>query len=119
MGGSQIGRIREEIRKIEKGKERVQIDGFIKTFGMMNVAKITLALRELKRDGKEYDKIVMSGPGNCLVEHGVGESRGFKPERKVKEVRDMTKGRQEWEVTYHMSEPKKLQCANGGEWWTK
>jgi hypothetical protein len=73
-----MGRIGEEIRNTEEGKERVLICGFIKTFGMTNVAEITLALRELKRGGKEFDKIVMSGPGNCLVEHGEGESRGFK-----------------------------------------
>jgi hypothetical protein len=74
----------------------------------MKVTEITSALRELKVDGKVFDKIVMSGPGNRLVEHGVGESRGFKPERKVKVVTDRRKGTQEWDITYHMTDPRKI-----------
>ncbi len=72
------------------------------------MAEITSALRELKEGGKVFEKIVVSGPGNCLVEHGVGESRGFKPERKVKVVTDRKKGRQEWDITYHMSDPSTI-----------
>jgi hypothetical protein len=108
IGGSQMGRIGEEISKMGKETGQVRVDGQIKTFGMMNVTEITSALRELKVEGPEFDNIVMSGPGNSLVEHGVGECRGFKPERKVRVVTDIRKGTQELDISYHMTDPRKI-----------
>jgi hypothetical protein len=49
------------------------------------------------------EKVVLSGPGNCLLEHGEGGSRGFKAERKVMVRKDVVSGKQECEVAYHMT----------------
>ncbi len=103
-----MGRIGAEISKMQKEKGRVQVEDHIKTFGMIKVHETTSALRELKSAGKEYEGVILSGPGNCLVEHGVGESRGFKPERKVRVVTDSRKGKQEMDITFHMTDPRKI-----------
>ncbi len=53
--------------------------------------------------------IVVGGPGNSLMEHGVGDWRRFGPERTVK-VSQSTGGKvvERWEVRYHMQEPRKI-----------
>jgi hypothetical protein len=108
IGGSQMGRIGAEIGKIQKEKGRVRVEDHIKTFGMMKEHEVISALRELKRDGKEFESVILSGPGNSLVEHGVGDCRGFKPERKVRVLTDRRKGTQELDISYHMTDPRKI-----------
>jgi hypothetical protein len=103
VGGSQLGRIGNGMENVGKGK--VEVGGLVKTYGMANVVETTPALRELVRKGEHFDAVVISGPGNCLVEHGQEDTGGFKPERKVKVKTDLSRGVQEWEVIYHMTRP--------------
>jgi hypothetical protein len=51
------------------------------------------------------EKVVVGGSGNCLMEHGNENDRGFRPERKVAVRRDRVRGR---EVAYHMTEPRRI-----------
>jgi hypothetical protein len=106
VGGSQLGRIGKEVEKVAKGK--IEVGALVKTYGMVETTETMPTLRELVRKGEQFDAVVISGPGNSLVEHGREENRGFKPERKVKVKTDLTKGVQEWEVTYHMTSPRKI-----------
>jgi hypothetical protein len=71
--------------------------------------EVNKALRELAVIEDYPTSIVIGGPGNSLMEHGVGDGRGFGPERTVK-VRQSTVGKvvERWEVKYHMSEPRKI-----------
>jgi hypothetical protein len=108
IGGSQMGRIGAEISKVQKENGRVRVEDHIKTFGMIKVNEITSALRELKSGGKEFESVILSGPGNCLVEHGVGDGRGFNLERKVRVMTDRRKGTQELDISYHMTDPRKI-----------
>ncbi len=50
----------------------------------------------------------MGGSGNCLMEHGNENDRGFRPERKVAVRRDRVSGKQGREVAYHMTEPRRI-----------
>ena len=106
VGGSQFGRISEEISK--NGNRGVEVCGMVKTNGGMDVDSISIALRELAESGVTPDKVVIGGPGNRLVEHGREGMRGFWPERKVSVRRDRESGVDEWDVTYHMTDPKKI-----------
>jgi len=58
--------------------------------------------------GLLVDKIVIGGPGNSLVKHGIGGERGFGAERKV----TLTEGKGAVEdrasTTYHLTEPGRM-----------
>ncbi len=42
------------------------------------------------------------------MEHEKKGQRGYKPERKVAVRKDVVSGKQEWEVSYHMTEPRRI-----------
>ncbi len=46
------------------------------------------ALDELAGLGIHPEKVLIGGPTNSLVEHGIGGMRGFGPERKVRIRKD-------------------------------
>jgi hypothetical protein len=76
---------------------------------MLTGDEVNKALRELAVIGEYQTSIVIGGPGNSLMEHGVGDWRGYGPERTVK-VSQSSGGKvvEHWEVKYHMQEPRKI-----------
>jgi hypothetical protein len=96
IGGSQMRRIKYELQKIGEG--RVEVVGLIKTYGEVDNKKVSITLRELATTGQSLDKVILGGPSNCLVEHGKLGQRGFWPERKVTDRKNMASGRQEWDI---------------------
>jgi hypothetical protein len=107
IGASQIGRMKSEIENL--GIDGVDVVKTVKVCGMLTDEEVNKALRELAVIGEYPTSIVIGGPGNSLMEHGVGDWRGFGPERTVK-VRQSTGGKvvERWEVRYHMNAPRKI-----------
>jgi hypothetical protein len=107
IGASQMGRMKCEIEKL--GCEGVDVVKMVKLSGLLTDEEVNKALRELEVIGEYPTSIVIGGPGNSLMEHGIGDWRGFGPERTVK-VRQSTGGKvvERWEVRYHMDAPRKI-----------
>jgi hypothetical protein len=107
VGASQVGRVGSEI--VKTGGEGLDVVKVVKLSGMLTDEGVNKALRELAQIEEYPTSIVVSGPSNSLMEHGVGEWRGFGPERTVK-VRHISGGKvvERWEVRYHMQDPRKI-----------
>jgi hypothetical protein len=90
VGGSQLGRIKDELKKL--GGEKVEIVGMVRIPGELDEGKVQIALDELAGMDGMVDKVIVGGPTNSLMVHGTGERRGFCPERKVLVRRDETTG---------------------------
>jgi hypothetical protein len=71
-------------------------------------------LRELQKKKGEMDVVVVGGPTNSLVRHGKEGSRGFGGERVVKVSRTES-GQEEWKVTYHLTDPVKINMVEKAE----
>ncbi len=106
VGGSQMGRIKDEIGK--RVDEGVRVEQMVRIHGEMTMEKVNKALSELAVLEGYPEVLVFGGPGNSLVEHGTGESRGFGPERTVKVVNGKGGKEERWEVRYHMEEPRRI-----------
>jgi hypothetical protein len=105
VGGSQFRRLKVEMERKGKG---VSVVGMVGTKGRMDEETVSIALRELAGMGEMPDKIVIGGPGNSLMAHGMEGERGFWPERKVTVVTHDETGETEMRVGYHMTEPKRI-----------
>ncbi len=81
-GSSQMGRMKDEIERLTG--DGVVVEKLIRMKGEMTEDVENKALRELAMIGEYPSVIMIGGPGNSLMEHGVGEWRGFGPERTVK-----------------------------------
>jgi hypothetical protein len=94
---------------VKTGVEGVDVVKVVKLSGLLTDEGVNKALRELAQIEEYPTSIVVSGPSNSLMEHGVGEWRGFGPERTVK-VRHISGGKvvERWEVRYHMQDPRKI-----------
>jgi hypothetical protein len=81
----------------------------VKVSGLLTDESVNKALSELAVIGDYPTSIVVGGPGNSLMEHGVDGGRGFGPERTVK-VSQCSRGKvvERWKVRYHMQEPRKI-----------
>jgi hypothetical protein len=64
-------------------------------------------LRELGKKKGKMDTVIVGGPTNSLVRHGKEGARGFGGERAVKVGRKVG-GQEEWKVTYHLTDPVKI-----------
>jgi hypothetical protein len=107
VGGSQLGRMRDEIvRMTETG---VKIEKMVRVRGQVTDEAVDQALSELAIMETYPDVIVIGGPGNSLMVHGGGEVRGFDPERTVRMRKNETG--ELWEVRYHMENPKRITMA--------
>ncbi len=82
IGASQMGRMKSEMEKLGCGD--VEVVKMIKLSGLLTDDEVNKALRELAVIGEYPTNIVVGGPGNSLMEHGVGDWKGFGPERTVK-----------------------------------
>jgi hypothetical protein len=60
------------------------------------------------------DTVVVGGPTNSLVRHGKEGSRGFGGERELK-VGKTEKGEEEWKVSYHLTDPVKINMVEKAE----
>jgi hypothetical protein len=106
VGGSQMGRLKDEIERI--GEKSAVMQKMVRVHGAVTTVAVDKALAELAVLEGYPDFIVVGGPGNSIMEHGTGEHRGFGPERTVR-VKDTRDGRGEkWEVRYHMENPRKI-----------
>jgi hypothetical protein len=113
VGGSQMGRIRDEMKKL--GGDRVDIVGMVRIPGELDEKAVNFALDELAGLDGLVDKVLVGGPTNSLVVHGVGDQRGFFPERKVLVREDSVTGEQEWCSSYHMTDPRKISMSERRE----
>jgi hypothetical protein len=107
IGASQMGRMKCEIEKMSDGD--VEVVKMVKVSGLLTDDKVNKALRELAVIGDYPTSIVVGGPGNSLMEHGVDDGRGFGPERTFK-VSQCSEGAvvERWKVRYHMQDPRKI-----------
>ncbi len=106
MGGSQLGRIKDEIgRRVDGG---VKVEKMVRIQGELTMERVNKALSELAVLEGYPEVIVFGGPGNSLVEHGTGEDRGFGPEGAVRVVNGKGDQGERWEVRYHMEEPRRI-----------
>jgi hypothetical protein len=109
VGGSQLGRMRDEIvRMTETG---VKIEKMVRMRGQVTDETVDQALSELAIMETYPDVIVIGGPGNSLMVHGGAEVRGFDPERTVRMRKSETGHGEQWEVRYHMENPKRITMA--------
>jgi hypothetical protein len=106
VGGSQMGRIKDEIGK--RMDASVRVEQMVRIHGEMTMDKVNKALAELAVLEGYPEVLVFGGPGNSLMEHGTGENRGFGPERTVKVVNGKGGKGEQWEVRYHMEEPRRI-----------
>jgi hypothetical protein len=107
IGSSQMGRMKDEIERMTG--DGVVVKKLIRMRGEMTEDVVNKAPRELAMIGEYPSVIVIRRPGNSLMEHGVGEWRGFGPERTVK-VSKSAGGRtaEKWGVRYHMQDPRRI-----------
>jgi hypothetical protein len=71
-------------------------------------------LDELEKKVGEMDMVVIGGPTNSLVRHGKKEGRGFGGERQVR-IEKKRSGEEVWKVTYHMTDPAKINMIERSE----
>jgi hypothetical protein len=64
-------------------------------------------VEEIHRLKDDVDVVVIGGPANSLVKHGKEGERGFGGERHVRVTKDKD-GDDEWNVTYHLTDPVKI-----------
>jgi hypothetical protein len=73
VGGSQMGRIKDEIgKRVDDG---VRVEQMVRIHGEMTMEKVNKVLSELAVLECYPEVLVFGGPGNSLMEHGTGESR--------------------------------------------
>jgi hypothetical protein len=106
VGGSQIGRMAEEMG--QKGKDAVEVEGWVKVNGSLDRTEMESVVERVVELGKISDKVIIGGPGNSLFKHGRGDVKGFCPERTVKVERKVDGEVPRVSVQYHMTEPEKL-----------
>jgi hypothetical protein len=106
VGGSQIGRMAEEMG--QKGKDAVEVEGWVKVNGRLDRTEMESVVERVVELGKISDKVIIGGLGNHLFKHGRGDVKGFCPERTVKVERKVDGEVSRVGVQYHMTEPEKL-----------
>jgi hypothetical protein len=88
-------------------KDGMRVEKMVRMQGGWTDEKVNKALSELAPLEGYPGIIMVGGPGNSVMLHGAGDSRGFTPERTVK-VRKTGGSIRGMEVMYHMTEPKKI-----------
>jgi len=106
VGGSQIGRIAEEVGKV--GKQVVRQSVYVKVKGELSEEEMVRVCEEVEQLGQKFDKVVVGGPANSLVKHGMGERRGHRPERTVTVERDGSGRVTKIGTRYHGTEPTRV-----------
>jgi hypothetical protein len=112
VGASQMNRLGDEMRK--RHGDRVEVVGCVRMEGENTAMKNKRMVQEVGAMIGDVDVVVLGGPTNSLVRHGKEGERGFGGERlvKVKKLRD---GREEWNVTYHLTDPVKISMMEKAE----
>jgi hypothetical protein len=77
VGGSQMGRLKDEIERM--GEKSVVVQKMVRVQGAVTTVAVDKALAELAVLEGYPEFIVVGGPGNSFMEHGTGENRGFGP----------------------------------------
>ncbi len=106
VGGSQMGRLSEEVGV--KGKEAVEVEGWVKVNGRLDRQEMERALAKVVETGKLVEKVIIGGPGNSLIRYGSGNEKGFCPERTVKVERKGNGEVSRVSVEYHLTEPERV-----------
>ncbi len=104
VGGSQIGRLAKEMGD----RKGIDVLGMVRVKGRLDDSAVENALDELAGLGVQPEKVLIGGPTNSLVEHGVRGLRGFGPERKVRVRTDERGNVTELEASFHMTEPRRI-----------
>jgi hypothetical protein len=103
-------RIGEELMR----KDGVEVRGCVLMEAENTETRNMEMLRELEKKKGEMDVVVIGGPTNSLVRHGKEGARGFGGERLVK-VSRKEGGQEEWKVTYHLTDPVKINMVEKAE----
>ncbi len=106
LGGSQFGRMRDEIVRMDEAG--VKVEKMVRMRGQVTDEAVDQALAELAVLETYPDAFVIGGPGNSLMVHGRPEVRGFNPERTVRMRKGENGPSEKWEVRYHMEAPKRI-----------
>jgi hypothetical protein len=75
VSGSQIGRLAREL----DNRQGVRVVGVVRVKGRVDDNAVENALNELAGLREQPEKVLIGGPTNSLVEHGVGGLRGLGP----------------------------------------
>jgi hypothetical protein len=89
-------------------RKGIEVVGMVRVKGKMDDRVVENALDELAGLGVQPEKVLIGGPTNSLVEHGVGGMRGFGPERKVRIRTDEAGKATELEASFHMTQPRRI-----------
>jgi hypothetical protein len=105
VGASQIGRIGAEL--VRSHGEKVRVIGRVRMSTEHTDLEHGKIVEEVRNQKGKIDTVVIGGPGSSLVQHGKEGERGFEGERQVRIVKNRD-GEDEWQVTYHMTDPVKI-----------
>ncbi len=105
VGASQIGRIGAEL--VRSHGEKVRVIGRVRMSTEHTDLEHGKIVEEVRNMMDKIDVVVFGGPGSSLVRHGKAGERGFEGERQVRIVENKD-GEEEWQVTYHMTDPVKI-----------
>jgi hypothetical protein len=112
VGASQMSRLGDEIG-IKRGV-KVDVVGCVRMEGENTEQKNLRMLQEVQRNMGRVDLVVVGWPTNSLVRRGKKGGRGFGGERNVK-VRKLKSGKEECNVTYHLTDPVKINMVEKAE----
>jgi hypothetical protein len=113
VGGSQIGRMWEDIAKV--GKQVVREGVWVRVNGFLSEDEAERVVGKVMGTGKMFDRVVIGGPGNSLVLHGKGGVKSHRPERTVTVEKDVEGKVVRMESRYHLTEPVRISMAERRE----
>jgi hypothetical protein len=112
VGASQMGRMGQEMVNVHGDK--VVVVGRVKMSDEHTEKRHAEMVEEIHRMKDEVDVVVIGGPANSLVKHGKEGERGFGGERHVRVTKDKD-GDDEWDLTYHLTDPVKITMTEKAE----
>jgi hypothetical protein len=113
VGGSQVGRMMEDVGRV--GKQVVSEGVWVRVNGFLSDDEADKVVGKVAELGKTFDKVVIGGPGNSLVTHGRGGEKGHRPERTVTVEKDGNGRVVKIESRYHLTEPVRISMAERRE----
>jgi hypothetical protein len=112
VGASQMGRMGKEMASVHGDK--LTVVSRVRMSDEHTAQQHAEMVEEVMRMKDEVEVVVIGGPSNSLVKHGKEGERGFGGERRVKVTRDKD-GDDEWNMTYHLTDPVKLTMTEKAE----
>jgi hypothetical protein len=112
VGASQMGRMGKEMASVHGDK--LTVVSRVRMSDEHTAQQHAEMIEEVMRMKDEVEVVVVGGPSNSLVKHGKEGERGFGGERRVRVTKDKD-GDDEWNMTYHLTDPVKLTMTEKAE----